>query len=76
MWKFIIGCVIISTQKIMKWLENVVGLFLKNPGKIRFLSLKNEKTQSWLAKAGMNRSLSFGTAIFFGHTSVLAVPVS
>ena len=36
MWKFIIGCVTISTRKIMGWLENVVGLFLMNPDRIRF----------------------------------------
>ena len=36
MWKFIIGCVTISTRKIMRWLENVVGLFLMNPDRIRF----------------------------------------
>ena len=36
MWKFIIGCVTISTRKIMRWLENVVGLFLMNPDRFRF----------------------------------------
>ena len=38
MWKFIIGCVTISTQKIMRWLENVAGLFLMNPDRFRFLT--------------------------------------
>ena len=37
MWKFIIGCVTFSTRKIMRWLENVVGLFLTNPDRFRFL---------------------------------------
>ena len=36
MWKFIIGCVTISTRKIMRWLENAVGLFLMNPDRFRF----------------------------------------
>ena len=40
MWKFIIGCVTISTRKIMRWLENVVGLFLMNPDEIRFQFVK------------------------------------
>ena len=42
MWKFIIGCVTISTRKIMRWLENVVGLFLMNPDRFRFPWIKND----------------------------------
>ena len=48
MWKSIIGCVTISTRKIMRWLENVVGLFLMNPDRIRFQfgRLNGKQTQS------------------------------
>ena len=48
MWKFIIGCVTISTRKIMRWLENVVELFLMNPDRFRFQfgKLNSKQTQS------------------------------
>ena len=48
MWKFTIGCVTISTRKIMRWLENVVGLFLMNPDRFRFQfgKLNSKQTQS------------------------------
>ena len=50
MWKFIIECVIISIRKIMRWLENVVGLFLMNPDRIRFQfgKLNSIQTQRYL----------------------------